>query len=244
METRVHRYARNFLMAAVILVGVSNLVFTVSIELTSMNPWGVVKGAQSKAEYLSAMRPSYPNPYYGVAEWINRNLPENSTVMLLGEYRGFYFERKFETQTVVDHTSLVLMLKEARNADDLYDALGKKGITHILLSIPEGRRLASYDTLDFEPSQMKVLIQFWNRYITEVHRDIGDLSLPQQGIYSMRKQQPEWWQRYSSDPNNYIYLYEILSREDSQKPHIVPLNRFLTPELYPPARWEQLKALR
>ncbi|MHB9154664.1 MAG: ArnT family glycosyltransferase [Endomicrobiales bacterium] len=242
MEPKVHRYARNFMLLALILLGVSHLIFAVSSELVTMNPWGVVKGGESRKDYLSTHRQSYPNPYYQVVEWANRTIAPGSTILFLGECRGYYSERKFVTQTVGDFNPLITRMKGVRSADGLRAVLQKEGITHLLLSMPEARRLAGYDMLHFEPEELKIFGQFWKKYVREAYRDIGDVSAIEKGIYSLRKEQPAWWQGYSSDPRNYVYLYEILSEDEARKPRAAPALPFLDQSLYAAERWEKLKA--
>jgi hypothetical protein len=56
----------------------------------------------------------------------------------------------------------------------------------------------------------------------------------------MKLQHPEWWQRYSSDLRNYVYVYEIKD-EQSAKDAPAPLDMLLMQDYYPEKRWSILK---
>jgi 4-amino-4-deoxy-L-arabinose transferase-like glycosyltransferase len=242
-ETEINRYVQQIIFLVLILLVTSTLVQVINIELMTMNPWEVVSGKQSKFGYLSTQRPSYPNPYYQVIDWANKNLKPDAKILFVSECRGYYCKRNFLVQTIGDFNPLLIFLRQkCVNGDDLYQKLRENGVTHILVNVPEARRLASYDILDFSPQELKIFSEFWKKYVKEVYRDIADISLPERGIFSMKREVPQWWQQYSSNPGNYVYLYEIMSEEEAIKPHPVPENFFLTESIYPPARWEKLKS--
>ncbi|MCX7716594.1 MAG: hypothetical protein N2Z73_04180, partial [Endomicrobia bacterium] len=186
-------------------------------------------------------RPSYPCPYYPVVDYINTNLNKNAKIMFLGETRTTYIKRKSVFHGVADFSPLIDMLKTSETSNDLYNKFKENGITHILLNVPEARRLAGYDIFYFEPKEFKIWCEFWDKYVREIYRDIADIALPERGIYSVKKQMPDWWKIYSSDPMNYVYLYEIVEPEEKGK-HTPPYNFFLHKELYSQQRWEKLKS--
>ncbi|MEW6040006.1 MAG: hypothetical protein AB1633_00605 [Elusimicrobiota bacterium] len=51
---------------------------------------------------------------------------------------------------------------------------------------------------------------------------------------------PEFWDGYSRDAKNYVYLYEIMSEPEASKPHKAPENFFLLKELHTGERFEKL----
>jgi hypothetical protein len=247
-ESRINGFVRNLLIGGILIIMLANLNLSVSVELVTMNPWAAVSGAQTEKEYLSTQRPSYPTPYYQTLDWANRNLPKDATILFLGECRSTFSDRKFVTQTVSDFNPFVTDVGTVSSPDDFAALLRKQGITHILLNLPEVKRLAGYDIVHFEPKDIPVFNGFWKKYVAEIYRDISDLSIPQQGIYSMKQQQPQWWHMYSAEPRNYVYLYEILPPEKAVQPHAVPVNYLLDKENYSTERWLKIepavKALR
>lgn len=239
-ESGISKSMRNLILVTLILLGLSHLSLVIMTATITVDPWSIVSGSQNKTEYLSTQRPGYPNPYYQVVDWINKNLPEDSKILLLGECRAYYLERKFVVQTVSDFNPLILWIKECKTADELYDILQREKVTHILLNVPEAKRLAGYDIFHFEPDELRIFIDFWNKYVVEIYRDIADISLPERKIHSMKKQVPTWWEEYSNDLRNYVYLYKILSKEEASKPHVIPYNFFLEPFIYGKHRQEKL----
>ena len=238
---------KNICLLVITVIVINNLLFVMTVQKFSNNCFGVVCGAQSKKEYLNCMRPTYPNPYYSVADWINKNLPEDVMVYMCHEYRSYYIQRKVVMTDFSSWSPLALWCNKAKDEDDLYTIFKKEGVTHILLNLPEGKRLAGFDDLYFEKRGFEIWLKFWDKYVEEVYKDIADISLPDRGIYSMKNQVPQWWQGYSSDPKNYVYLYKILSEEEiklikeGKREHKKPINFFLLRELYSSSRWEILK---
>ncbi|MFN3551155.1 MAG: hypothetical protein ACK4WJ_05055, partial [Endomicrobiia bacterium] len=233
---------KNLVYLLLVFIISSNINFAMRILYFTQTPAHFVFSNMSVKEYLSTQRPSYPSPYYQIAEWVNKNLPVDSKILLLGETRGLFFERKYLTHGVLEYSPLVKMLKKVNSAQQLYEEFKKEKITHILLNVPEAKRLNGYDNFYFEPQELKIWCEFWNRYVKEIYRNIADISLPERKIYSLKHQRSDWWQQYSLDTHNYVYLYEILDEEKAkEKKHIVPYNFFLEPQLYSQQRWEKLK---
>ncbi|MEN3013344.1 MAG: glycosyltransferase family 39 protein [Endomicrobiia bacterium] len=241
-ENNFPKMLKNIIYLSLLFIVISNMNFAMRILHVTQTPSQFVFTDMSIKEYLSTQRPSYPCPYYQVADWINKNLSKDSTILLLGETRGLFFKRKFFTHGVLEYSPLLEMLKKIKTPEELYEEFKKKNITHILLNVPEAKRLAGYDNFYFEQEEFKIWCKFWNKYIKEIYRDIADIALPERGIYSMKKQLPQWWQQYSSDPANYVYLYEIIPKDQAEnKKHKPPYNFFLHKELYSQERWEKIK---
>lgn len=241
-NAQFNKTIRNVTLALFALLALSTLTFNAMSLKSSMDPVRVVLGIEKKADYLSTQRPTYPSPYYGVIDWANKNIPKDSKVVFLGECRTFYAKMKTVTYSTSDFCPLILWIKDSNNADEAAQALRGNGVTHILLNVNEARRLANYDMLHFEPRELAVFAQFWSKYVKEIYSDISDIALPQQGIFSLKKQQPEWWRNYSADELNYAKLYEIMPDAEAVKPHKPPRNFFLEPQLYSQKRWQILTA--
>lgn len=240
-EADMGKTARGALLGVLCVLGASALTFLALSEKASMDPMKVVFGVQSEKDYLFTNRPTYPSPYYGAVDWANRNLSPESKLMFIGECRTFYAKTKVVTYSTSDFCPMILWMKGCKTPDEVYESFNKHGLTHILLNAPEAKRLSAYDLLHFEPEELRLFTAFWNKYVKEVFRDVADLSVPQQGIVSMKVQQPAWWQNYAANPFNYVFLYEIMSPEEAAKPHNPPPNFFVTPQLYNPERWAKFQ---
>jgi len=239
LKANLPQIFKKVILLVISLAFLGNIYFILLMQKINQNPLPVVLGLESRKEYLSTQRPTYPNPYYGVIDWANQNLPETAKILFMGEARELYAEKRTITGWIDTYTPAVVFSRSAKNGDELWGKLKKEGITHILLNVPEVRRLT--DILHWEGEDLKVFLEFWNKYVKEIYKDVADISIPHQGIYSMKKQVPHWWKQYHMDPRNYVYLYEILLPEEAEKPHPVPLNFFLMPELYSPQKWEKIK---
>jgi hypothetical protein len=119
--------------------------------------------------------------------------------------------------------------------------LAKQGITHIIFNVPEAQRLAAYDLFYWEEKDLVMLDDFWKRYVKLVYQDMGDLSLPQKGLFSLKEQEPQGWLQYGQDIRKYVYLYEIMPEGSAGVPHEIPANFFLMRGLYPAERWKKLE---
>jgi hypothetical protein len=247
VESNLSKNFKNFLYLLLLFIITSNINFAERILHFTQTPAEFVFSDMSVKEYLFTQRPSYPCPYYSVVDWANKNLSkENNKILFLGETRGLFCEIPYLTHGVLEYSPLIKMLEKVKNEDELYEEFKKQGITHILLNLPEAKRLAGYDNFYFEPQQFEIWLKFWDKYVEEVYKDIADISLPDRGIFSMKKQNPQWWQIYSSDHKNYVYLYKILSEEEiklikeGKLEHKKPINFFLMKELYSEPRWEKI----
>lgn len=233
-------FFRNLCLLVVFYVTLNNLSFASRILKDTQDPLNYVLGNISKKEYLSTQRPSYPAPYYQTLSWANENLPKDAKIIFLGETRGLYSERVFFTSGAGDYSPFVEKLKKVKDAKGFYEMLRKEGITHILFNGPEAKRLAGYEPFYFDENDLKVFDDFWRKHVREVYRDIADIYLPQYGISSMKREQPDWWKNYAADPKNYVYIYEILP-EDIAKEKPVPFNFLLLKDFYPDKRWLKIR---
>jgi hypothetical protein len=224
-------------VAAVIIINAAQVA---SMLRAIYYPVDYIMGNISKTDYLSSNRQTYPNPYYPAAEWINGNLKKDAKILLQGEERAYYLQRQYVPMTIGDRNYLVTLLEGSKDAQDVARRLRQAGITHILLNVPEARRLKGFDIFPCEPREYAVFLSFWDRYVREVHRDIADITLLQKGIFSMRRQQPQWWQQYAADEGNYVYVYEIMPDDAAARPHAVPRNFLADQSLYPDSRWKKL----
>ncbi|MDI6641459.1 MAG: glycosyltransferase family 39 protein, partial [Elusimicrobiota bacterium] len=229
---------RKCLIVFLIFTAFENIYYAALIQKSTMDPFGFVLGLQSKKDYLLTQRATYPCPYYQVVEWINENIPESDKILLLGECRGYYIKRKFLTHMVDVPNPLKEYCKDVNSGDELYIKLKKDGIAYILFNVPEARRLASYDIFCFSKRELKILTEFWNKYIEEVYSACADITL-NDGRYASKV--PEFWNRYTADIKNYVYVYRLLSDDELKKPHKIPFNFFLIPEIYNSDRYSKLK---
>lgn len=230
--------SRNLLAGFFFLAMLANIYHAALIQKSTMDPLGFLTGRQRKTEYLFTQRNTYPYPYYAAAEWLNKNAPPGAKVLVLGECRGYYIDRRYLINMAGDKSPLMKYCAAAGTPEGLQGLLEKDGITHIMLNVPEAVRLRGYDRFYFSAGELKLFCGFWEKYLAEVHRSCPDVTL-NNGIFGSGV--PDFWNRYSADTRNYVYVYRVLSREEARLPHEAPFNFFMLPEMYKPERCELLK---
>lgn len=242
-ESPLPRYARSIIFGVLTFVMAGNLAFVMNLQKASNNSLGVVLGFESEADYLNRSRMTYPNPYYDAACWINANTPPNAVIALVGELRSLYIERKTLMMDFSNYSPLIVWAEESKDGEELFAKLRQKGITHMLLNVPEACRLTSLDPLNFEARGLRNFGLFWKKHVREIYDSIGDNEIAYRGIFSTRTQLPEWWSNFSSNRYNHVYVYEIVSGENDKKDskRSIPFNFLMTPQLYAASRWVDLE---
>ncbi len=231
---------RKYFLGALACVCLINIMFAMGVQKNIQDPLGVVTGMESKYDYLSTQRPSYVSPYYNVAAWINDNLPKSAKVMVFCDPRGYYIKRNFIVNLQGDYCPLIETINKEKRAEGVYAKLKSEGVTHLLINSNELKRTPQYDAIYWDAEGLKTFHEFWKNHVRLAYADIADISIPNRDIYSMKLQQEQWWQRYSSDPKNYVYLYEIID-EQSAKLKPEPPDFLLMKDYYPQNRWELLE---
>lgn len=121
------------------LLGITSYAITISMSsifmmLANSGTWKVAYGRMSRSEYLLHEHPAYKAPYYAAAEYINQNAPQEATVLVIGEERGFYLERKFITASWFNVNPMVDFAKASSNSEELLFRLRSSGISFLLIN--------------------------------------------------------------------------------------------------------------
>ena len=124
---------------------------------------GVVFGSEKAADYLSHAHPSYGNPYYACAAFVNARLPPEARVMMLGDERGHYVERDVIATNFAEHP-LERALRAASNAEEFRAALARDGVTHILVNDAKIRQLGLAHWLNLDARGIAVFDAFNARH--------------------------------------------------------------------------------
>ena len=239
-ETQKNELFKKIVILPIVFISLGNIYFALTILKSSHDPFGVVFGFQTKKEYLSTQRPSYPCPYYQTVSWANENLLKTAKILFLGETRGYYSQRKFVTATGAVFNPVILWSTESKNAEELHKKLTEEEkITHILVNPAEGQRLFGYDIFCWEDGKgLKIFDEFWKKYVREIYQGIGDVTL-RDGRQGSKV--PEFWNQYVRNPWSYVYLYEILPIGKENKPGQAPYNFLMNKAWYNQERWEKIK---
>ena len=149
------------------LVLFSNFCWAANFAINSEG-WKVVWGRMTSSEYLGTAHLSYGAPYFQAAEFINAVLPADAEVLILGDYRSLYVQRRLWVASAYDTQPIFVLANASADGDDLYARLKKHGITHLLLnaaSIPPAR---PYWKVVFTPQGRHVFEAFWQTHTRQL----------------------------------------------------------------------------
>ncbi|MBN2373262.1 hypothetical protein JXL19_05715 [bacterium] len=146
-----------YLIYMILIAGFSyNIYYSVSLFSHLYNPWKYLKGKETEYSYLSRNIPGYP-----VFEYINNNLPLDSTILFLGETVSFYCLRRVIASTAFDINPVVPVLKRAEKPDDVHKGLKEMKVTHLLVNLYGIERLErSYNTYQFTEKDRRLIGDF------------------------------------------------------------------------------------
>lgn len=92
-------------------------------------------GNETPEDNLRRGRPTYPAPNFGALEWINRNTPQSSKVLVIGDGRTFYLRRRFVPNSSIDRPVFFSHLGASRSVAELSDSLRARGLTHLAVNM-------------------------------------------------------------------------------------------------------------
>ena len=143
---------------------------------------GLWSGQQTRADYLNA--PNKRSPYYTMAQWISANLPGDAGLLIVGDARGLYYERPFQTNSVFDEQALAGLARREKNAEGIAHRLRESGTGYLVVNGLDGVHMANnyqtYDMYDLTPGKWQRLDDFMQRGTTLIYH-----SGPQ-GVYQIR----------------------------------------------------------
>lgn len=145
-----------------------NFLFILPIANNIYHPASILTGSISWDKYLSSSKTAYPNPSYAVYKHANNNLGQDAKILIFGDAKCLYLERKFVAFSVHGLNPLIEFLRQADTSEDFYNILQQKGFTHIIVNIAEGIRTAGYETMYFTQKDFAVLTDFWKKHIKEL----------------------------------------------------------------------------
>lgn len=93
-------------------------------------------------------------PTYEAVDFVNKKTKKDAGVLLVGEPRGFYLERRYRTASAVDSWILKKYLDENKTQKDFCEALKREGFHYIIFNRNESMRLQEHYNR-FSPEQWK-----------------------------------------------------------------------------------------
>jgi len=164
-----HAGLKSALKAAVLAACLTGIFWSAAV-FYSQERWRPLTGGMSKDDYLSRTHSSYPYPSYAAIKFINEKLQPEAKVLLIGDERTFYLEKKFIVSSVYDKAAVVEYAAASKNGGEMYSRLKADGVTHLLLNVGEGVQLErDYKMFEFVPASLAVFNDFWASHVKEAY---------------------------------------------------------------------------
>ncbi len=126
-------------------------------------------GLQTRTDYLRSMLRAWP-----AFEVVNRDLPPASRVLVLGESRTAWMERDHLASSALDPPLLPAILRGGQDPARFAAALRDRGITHVLVSVAELRRLErDYPVTAMDPALRDAFLKFLDTDCRHLHAGNG-----------------------------------------------------------------------
>lgn len=109
-----------------------------------VSPLSVVSGYESRGDYLSRKL-----NYYAAARFLNTQVPNVTAILVMGDQRGYYYEKPVMTTPVFSENPFIVMANEAPSPEALRVAIKEQGFSHVLINAPEMSRLSAYNIFKF-----------------------------------------------------------------------------------------------
>ena len=141
-----------------------NFIYMLPMAKFYNDPFNLFYGTLSRNEFLSKSRPMYPNPSYDVYQYINKNLDKKVRILIFGDAKCLYIDRKFTIFSVGGLNPLIEYIHHSKDAKTLFENLKLGGYTHLVVNVPEAIQTGIYGNLYFKKGDFKILDQFFNNY--------------------------------------------------------------------------------
>ena len=158
---------RSAVFTLVMVLVVHNLFWNAGRAFLGLKAGPYLEGLQSKSDYLSSSPYStYSTPSYPSYHWINKNTPRDAHVLVLGDARGFYLDRPFQSSSVFDTDLFTAWVKRSSSSQDFVAKLKKENITHLAVNMGEMMRLRR--NAGFNEQHIQTLAEFFSTQTRQV----------------------------------------------------------------------------
>jgi len=131
-----------------------------------IQPFPSAIGLEGRDHYLTRQL-----NYYAAAQFVN-GLPDQSLVFVLGDQRGYYYNKRVIVSPVFNQNPLVAWANNASSPRELAALLKARHMTHILINRSEWARLdRSYALFPFSTLGLKNWNAFLSRFVRPVYHD-------------------------------------------------------------------------
>jgi len=157
------------LKGVAVVMLVAGLGSFLGLDSVYLHRSGAASGMVAPEDFL---RGNY-HPYPAIS-FLNRLDPLPAKVLFVGEMRGFYSEFPREVPTFEMPNRLVEMVRQGTGPEEIRERLKKAGFSHILVNLPEMKRLAAKSLfLKLGNGESKALEEFLSTQARAVFEDKG-----------------------------------------------------------------------
>ncbi|MFW6129533.1 MAG: hypothetical protein ACOC56_00025 [Atribacterota bacterium] len=154
------------------IIAVSNFLLILPVARTVYQPGKSLLDKEFREKLIANTRPGLPYPSYSAYKYINKNLSEDAKVLIFGEAKTFYINRKFIKGEAKSLTPIIEFLRKSSSAQDFYKLLvNKYNITHLLVNQKEALRTTGFGTLYFSKRDIEKLDEFWRDHINLIYEN-------------------------------------------------------------------------
>ncbi|OGR83819.1 MAG: hypothetical protein A2901_01425 [Elusimicrobia bacterium RIFCSPLOWO2_01_FULL_54_10] len=165
--------ARFLALAVLTVLLLENLQTGIFMINNSSKPWDVLAGKESREAYRMYTHPGLnPYPSNAMYRWIEKNLPRDVRILMVGESKAFDLKRPHIYSDVFGRNRLVSFTESAQNPEEVFARFQEAGVTHIFINFAETRRNYGYKMLKWQGNNLKRFEDFWNAHVRQVHQEI------------------------------------------------------------------------
>jgi hypothetical protein len=163
--------------------------------------WRVIGGQMSEAEYLGSQRMAYPTPPFDAYAWMNAHLPGTAKILIAGEPRSLYLDRRAVPSAPYDPQPLYQYAQQS-SAEAMAEAMRRDGVTHVFINLGEAVRTQQYRPFPFTAEEWRTFDTFWARSVELLWKSEN---LPPKELKA-------------------LYVFRLLSPAEAATPHAAPGN--------------------
>ncbi len=140
-------------ITGVFLLAVAMNIRTVWPGVDLQDKIDIAIGDKNREEYLYQKVPGY-----AVMDYINKNIPENARIFLMGETRSFYIDRQTISNDIWTKDLFVSIAKNTKKSKEFKNKLRELGITHLFINMKEVEKQKKYHSY------------LWNEYVRRLFK--------------------------------------------------------------------------
>ena len=166
-STTVRFFAPGWLFSIAVVTSLAAIIpriglIVAAILLVPLSLWGTMRFLDQHQSAFSSLHVALgqerPHDYlvrylghYEAAHFVQETVQADARLLFIGETRPYYFARNALAPTPFDLHPLSMWIQDTSTTQELVELLNKQGITHVVLSIPEFKRLHKhYRVLAFD----------------------------------------------------------------------------------------------